>query len=138
LIEVENGQAGTNRIKQQRPDLILLNLMMPELDGFGFMAELRWYEEWWSIPVVVLTAKALTEEDRRLLNGQVHRILQKGSFSRDELLEEIRRKLADRIRMGIASLSNNTWSNLTWPNPTCLSSTTGIEQPIPKIRLVED
>ncbi|HMB04110.1 MAG TPA: PAS domain S-box protein [Isosphaeraceae bacterium] len=107
VIEAENGRAGLDRTRQGRPDLIVLDLMMPELDGFGFMAELRRHEQWRSIPVVVLTAKDLTEEDRRLLNGQVHRILQKSSSSREELLEEIRRELAVLIRTRIASSQSN-------------------------------
>jgi CheY-like chemotaxis protein len=103
VIEAENGQQGLTCVERERPDLILLDLMMPELDGFGFAIELRRREEWRSIPIVVLTAKDLTEEDHRLLNGRVHRILHKGAFSRDELLDEIRHELARRIRSGITA-----------------------------------
>jgi CheY-like chemotaxis protein len=70
--------------------LILLDLMMPEMDGFEFVAELRQHEEWHTIPIVIVTAKDLTPEDRLRLNGSVERILQKGAYCREELLQEVR------------------------------------------------
>ncbi len=63
--------------------------MMPEMDGFEFIAELRKVEKWQSIPVIVLTAKDLTQEDRQRLDGQIERIYQKGSYNRLTLLDEI-------------------------------------------------
>jgi CheY-like chemotaxis protein len=75
------------------PDLIVLDLMMPEMDGFEFVAELRRSEAGRRIPVVVVTAKEITAEDRTRLNGQVRRIFSKGSFSREELTAELRRAL---------------------------------------------
>jgi hypothetical protein len=75
------------------PDLIVLDLMMPEMDGFQFVSELRKTESGRRVPVVVVTAKEITAEDRERLNGQVRRIFHKGSFSRDELTAEIRRAL---------------------------------------------
>jgi CheY-like chemotaxis protein len=59
------------------------------MDGCQFAAELRKREEWRGIPVIVITAKDLTAEDRRALNGDVQGVLQKGAFNRDELLREI-------------------------------------------------
>ena len=70
--------------------MILLDLMMPEMDGFEFLDELRRRPEWRHIPVVVITSKDLTEEDRRRLNGGVARIIQKGTLRFDELLTTIR------------------------------------------------
>jgi CheY-like chemotaxis protein len=64
--------------------------MMPEMDGFEFLAKLRENEEWRNIPVVVLTAKELTEQDRSLLNGNVEKVLRKGAYGKDELLHEVR------------------------------------------------
>ena len=87
------------------PGLILLDLMMPEMDGFEFVVELHRHEAWRAIPVVVVTANELTTEDRRRLNGYVEKILQKGTYTRDALLREVgdlvaacvaRRKGADR------------------------------------------
>ena len=90
----ENGKVGLDRVKTRMPSLILLDLMMPEMDGFEFMRELRGKKEWQSIPVIVITAKELTAEDRRRLDGQVERIIQKGAYRLDELVEEVRRTLA--------------------------------------------
>jgi signal transduction histidine kinase/DNA-binding response OmpR family regulator len=91
--EADNGRRGLQSVARQVPDLILLDLMMPEMDGFEFVAELRKSESGRRIPVVVVTAKELTEDDRRRLNGQVRRVLHKGSFSREELTAELRRAL---------------------------------------------
>ena len=82
------------------PSLILLDLMMPEMDGFEFLAEMRQHPEWKAIPVVVLTAKDLTPEDRLFLNGSlllsgcVKRGLQSGAFNRDDLLRQVHELVA--------------------------------------------
>ena len=91
--EADNGRRGLQSVARHVPDLIVLDLMMPEMDGFEFVAELRKSESGRRIPVVVVTAKEITEEDRRRLNGQVRRVLHKGSFSREELSSELRRAL---------------------------------------------
>jgi CheY-like chemotaxis protein len=88
----ENGRAALECLARQSPAVILLDLMMPEMDGFEFMRELRRREH--RIPVIVITAKELTEEDHRQLNGQVIQILRKGNFTPDELLRELRAILA--------------------------------------------
>jgi CheY-like chemotaxis protein len=64
--------------------------MMPEMDGFEFITELRQYPVWRTIPIVVITAMDLTPEDRLRLNGYVTQILQKGVYSREALLQEVR------------------------------------------------
>ncbi len=92
VAEAENGRAALERVAADPPDLILLDLMMPEMDGFEFVSELRNHEEWQSIPVVVITAKDISPADRRQLNGRVQKILQKGSYSREELLREVQIK----------------------------------------------
>jgi signal transduction histidine kinase/DNA-binding response OmpR family regulator len=91
--EADNGRRGLQSVARHVPDLIVLDLMMPEMDGFEFVAELRKSESGRKIPVVVVTAKEITEEDRRRLNGQVRQVLHKGSFSREELSSELRRAL---------------------------------------------
>jgi len=100
VAEAENGRAALDRVAEERPALILLDLMMPEMDGFAFMDELRRREGWGTIPVVVVTAKDLTTEDRLRLSGFVHRILQKGAYGREELLDEVRDLVASLIREG--------------------------------------
>ncbi|MBI3244730.1 MAG: response regulator [Chloroflexi bacterium] len=93
-----NGRIGLERLSQQLPCLILLDLMMPEMDGFQFISELRRRETWRSIPVVVVTAKDLTTEDRQQLNGYVETVLQKGAYSREELLAQVRDLVAAHTR----------------------------------------
>jgi CheY-like chemotaxis protein len=72
------------------PALILLDLMMPEMDGFEFMDELRKRPECRQVPVVVITAKDITEQDRKRLNGQVARVMQKASLRMEDLVREVR------------------------------------------------
>jgi len=92
--EAENGQVGLDLLRAHRPALVLLDLMMPEMNGFEFLEALRANEEWRSLPVVVITAKTLTESDRRRLNGGVEAIVQKGGRGPDALLGEIGALLA--------------------------------------------
>jgi signal transduction histidine kinase/CheY-like chemotaxis protein len=89
VVEAEDGRAALSRLAP-RPALILLDLMMPEIDGFEFLETLRGLPEFAAIPVVVFTARDLTPEDRARLDGRVERIVAKGGLSRDELLKEIR------------------------------------------------
>jgi signal transduction histidine kinase/DNA-binding response OmpR family regulator len=96
--EAENGRRGLLSVARRVPDLIVLDLMMPEMDGFEFVAELRKSESGRRIPVVVVTAKDIGEDERRRLDGQVGRVLHKGSFSREELSSELRRALESRRR----------------------------------------
>ncbi len=86
----QNGRVAIERVMEETPDLILLDLMMPEMDGFEFAFHLRQRKEWSSIPVIVLTAKDITEADRLRLNGYVEKILQKGAWNRDALLSDVR------------------------------------------------
>jgi len=89
VVEAGNGREALERLEEVSPGLILLDLMMPEMDGFELVAELRRHDAWRAIPVLVITAKELTAEDRRRLNGYVERILQKGAATRDALLREV-------------------------------------------------
>jgi signal transduction histidine kinase/CheY-like chemotaxis protein len=98
VAEAENGRVGLARLAEHRPALILLDLVMPEMDGFAFVAELRMHEAWRNIPVVVVTAKDLTLDDRQRLHGSVERILQKGACSCEELLREVRDLVLARVQ----------------------------------------
>jgi signal transduction histidine kinase/CheY-like chemotaxis protein/streptogramin lyase len=95
--EAANGRLGIEQLAQGVPGLILLDLMMPEMDGFGFMQELRKRPDCAQVPVIVITAKDLTEEDRRRLSGDVARILGKDSTSREQLVVEVRQFLTKKI-----------------------------------------
>ncbi len=90
VLEAADGRQALALVASHDPQLVLLDLMMPELDGFGFLEELRRDEAHQDLPVVVLTAKDLSEADRRRLYGAVHAILEKGSYGASRLLEEIR------------------------------------------------
>jgi CheY-like chemotaxis protein len=98
--EAENGRVALARLAETRPDVIVLDLMMPEMDGFEFLVEMRSRAEWRDIPVLVVTAKDLTVAERSRLNGDVERVLQKGASELDELLREIGRILPGSIARG--------------------------------------
>jgi CheY-like chemotaxis protein len=91
VIEAANGRVALDRVAENRPQLILLDLMMPEMNGFAFLQELRQHPEWQSIPVVIVTAKDVTAADRERLRGQVKQIVQKDRTSTAELIWEVRK-----------------------------------------------
>ena len=91
VAEAANGRQALERIQHHEPALILLDLMMPEMNGFEFLSELRQNDRWANLPVVVLTSKDLTNEERAMLTGNVERIVQKGSYTREALLREVRK-----------------------------------------------
>lgn len=95
--EAENGRAALDRLTHAPPDLIILDLIMPEMDGFEFLIELRKQPAFKAVPVVVVTAATLDEEDHRRLSGGVERVLAKAAFSRNELHEELRKMVARYI-----------------------------------------
>ena len=79
VVEADNGQAALDRLRDGTPAVILLDLMMPVMDGFEFLVERDREEAWRGIPVIVLTARDLSAEDRERLHGSVARVLQKGA-----------------------------------------------------------
>ncbi|MCJ2064391.1 response regulator [Methylobacterium sp. J-088] len=90
VVTAVDGRAGLTAVAEHKPRLILLDLMMPELDGFGFLRLLRTRPEWYDIPVVVLTAKDVTADDFRQLAGQADRVLQKAGLSFSDLSATLR------------------------------------------------
>jgi threonine synthase len=96
IFEAEGGREGIELVRRQRPDLVLLDLMMPEVDGFEVMEAIRDDEELADTRIIVITAKTLTSGERRRLSGQIELLLQKGSFLDDDLLEEILSTLQDK------------------------------------------
>jgi adenylate cyclase len=93
--EAKNGKVGLERLLNEPPDLILLDLMMPEMDGFEFLAQMRRDPEHDKTPVIIVTAADLDADARRRLDGGVSHILQKAAYAREELLDQIRRLVAD-------------------------------------------
>ena len=89
VFEASDGISGIGLIRAEKPDLVLLDLMMPELDGFSVLDTLKADRELHEIPVIVITAKDLTREDYARLSGRVESLLQKGAFMEEELFESI-------------------------------------------------
>jgi PAS domain S-box-containing protein len=100
VVETEDGAAALESLKTQKPDLILLDLEMPRMDGLTFAHEIRTHEDWRTIPIVVITAKDLSAEERLKLKGYVQRIVEKGRYTRDELMAEIRKLLSRSLIAG--------------------------------------
>ena len=100
--EASNGQQALDMVSMTRPHLILLDLMMPVMDGFGFLAALRARPEWAHIPVIVITAKDLTAEDRARLAGSVEEVFEKNAYTREQLLTHVRDAVAT-CRAGAAA-----------------------------------
>lgn len=93
----ENGRIALEALHELMPDLILLDLMMPEMDGFQFIAAIQQIPEWRAIPIIVLTAKDLTPDDRERLNGHVAEVLEKQAYSLDDLLADLRELVIARL-----------------------------------------
>jgi CheY-like chemotaxis protein len=110
VMEAGDGLAALAAMQRTTPSLVVLDLMMRGMDGFEFIAELRRHETWRHIPVVVLTARELTEEDRERLNGRVQNILSKDAQTEAGLLAELRRTLnaAARARRGVMGVADGT------------------------------
>jgi len=89
VVAAHNGHSAIEAVRARRPACIILDILMPEMDGLEFISELRAQPAFREIPVAVLTSHDLSEEDHLRLNGEVQKILQKG-ISRKELLEMVR------------------------------------------------
>jgi signal transduction histidine kinase/DNA-binding response OmpR family regulator len=87
--EAANGRLALDCLAAKLPDILLLDLMMPEMDGFEVVAALQANPAWRDIPVVVVTALDLTAADRRRLNGGVEQILSKNAFAPAELMARV-------------------------------------------------
>jgi threonine synthase len=93
ISEISESTKALEFIREQNPDLVVMDLMMPELDGFGLLELLKKDPALADIPVVVVTAKMLVPEEKRRLSGMIQKLLQKGTFLDDELLSEINKAL---------------------------------------------
>ena len=90
VAEAVHGRDALDRVRERLPDLILLDLMMPVMDGFEFIGELRKVEAWRDVPVIVSTAKDLTADERAELSGMVEGVLQKTACSLKSLMDHVR------------------------------------------------
>jgi signal transduction histidine kinase/DNA-binding response OmpR family regulator len=98
--EAENGRVALDILEEAAPSLILLDLMMPVMDGFEFVMEMQQQEASTAIPIVVVTAKDITDEDRQRLNGDVMGLIERGGLDRDEMLEQLREQVST-VREGV-------------------------------------
>jgi CheY-like chemotaxis protein len=94
--EACNGREALARLQKSKPDVILLDLMMPEMDGFQVVAALQKEAGWRDIPVIVITSLDLTAKDRERLNSGVEMVLVKETFQPDDLVARIRRLVQSR------------------------------------------
>jgi threonine synthase len=90
IFEATSGRQALELIPRERPDLVILDLMMPEVDGFAVLDALRSTPETANIPVIVATAKELTVDEKSRLQGQIQSLMLKGDFLNDEFLDEVR------------------------------------------------
>jgi len=90
IFEAANGKEALELIEKEKPDLIILDLMMPEMDGFAVIDNLKRNPETANIPVIVASAKELTLNEKNRLEGQIQSLMQKGDFLNDEFLGEVR------------------------------------------------
>jgi len=89
ILEAQDGRTGLELIRRERPDIVLLDLMMPEVDGFQVLEALKADDDLARIPVIVITAKELTPRERARLNDQIQTLLQKTDFTDEDLLKEV-------------------------------------------------
>jgi signal transduction histidine kinase/DNA-binding response OmpR family regulator len=108
VMEAANGVEALRQLDRATPALILLDLMMPEMDGFEFLRALRGRAEWATLPVVIITAKELMPEERAELESQTMALLEKGRYAAADLLELVKRNVVtrqvDACERGSASL----------------------------------
>ena len=113
VFKAENGKVALEHLEDKKPSLIILDLLMPEMDGFEFVTHLRKNPKWRSLPVLVLTSTKLSTEDQAHLHGYVDTIFQKESYSREQLLELVQKQIAttsfpryeDKMQKQLSSVS---------------------------------
>ena len=99
VVEAANGRIALERVAEHAPDLIIVDLMMPEMDGFDLVDALRSDTTTQATPIVVVTAKDITDEDRHRLNGSVGQVLQKAAHRREDLLAAVRRQVRACVQL---------------------------------------
>jgi CheY-like chemotaxis protein len=100
VTEAADGREALARLERATPAIVLLDLMMPGVDGFEVLEAMRREEAWRDIPVIVITAKDLDREELARLNGRAERVFQKGAYDRAELIGVVHRMIARRIAEG--------------------------------------
>jgi PAS domain S-box-containing protein len=103
VLEAQHGLEALEKLAEREPAAVVLDLMMPVMDGFEFILRYSQVPQWLSIPVLVLTAKDPTPDEQRHLQGQVARVLRKGDYSEEELLAESHRRVDIHLRSPLPS-----------------------------------
>lgn len=103
VTEADNGRVALDRLAEETPDIVLIDLMMPEMDGFELIKALRGRPDWRCIPVIVITALDLTLADRQRLNSGIEAILSKNSLDPAQLVETVRQVVANARRRNLIS-----------------------------------
>jgi CheY-like chemotaxis protein len=96
VLKAYGGREAIETARRERPDLVVLDLMMPDVNGFDVVEALKERPETAGIPILVVTAKQITDEDRDRLNGYVMTIMEKAAFDTQRFTAEIRRAMAGR------------------------------------------
>src|SRR6185369_17721138 len=96
LFYAKDGWEGLKLARQKMPDLIVTDLMMPGIDGFGLVEELRLDSHTKDIPIVVVSAKDITPEERKRLNGHIEAVYQKGSLKPRNFVDQVIQVIADK------------------------------------------
>jgi len=96
VLRAYGGREAIDIVRQELPDLIVLDLMMPEVNGFDVVEALNEQPNTARIPILVVTAKRITAEDRAKLSGYVTTIMEKAEFDRDRFTAEVRRAMSGR------------------------------------------
>jgi signal transduction histidine kinase len=109
VFEAENGQVALEHLERKKPALILLDLNMPIMDGFEFLAHLQKNERWCSTPVIVLTSRNLTAEELADLNRHVETVFQKEAESQGQLILQIHQLVANSPREIDETAKENGW-----------------------------
>jgi threonine synthase len=97
VYHARDGVTGLEQARQKLPDLIVTDLMMPGIDGFGLVEELRRDERTRTIPIVVVSAKDITPEERKRLNGHIEAVYQKGSLPARKFVDQVIQVLEDKL-----------------------------------------
>ncbi|MDQ7826164.1 MAG: response regulator [Candidatus Eremiobacteraeota bacterium] len=103
-LQAENGRKALESLRDRRADMVFLDLMMPEMDGFEFLEELKKNEAWCAIPVVVVTAMDLGPEERERLKASTVKVFQKGTLTLDELMAAVKEQ-SGHFREAVPGLS---------------------------------
>jgi GAF domain-containing protein/DNA-binding response OmpR family regulator len=109
VVEAHGGREGIEAIQREQPDLVVLDLMMPDMDGIAVLESLKRDQETRQIPIIIVTAKELTAQERTLINGQVAALFRKGLFTADELLQDLNEAL-DRVRRSVPASGTQAYS----------------------------